>query len=480
MSSDYQYEMDLFYSRIGRFLEERPELISELDEKLGFFAPLQMPDKDKRMLVLDWFVFDARSKVLRGNLLEAFLKQSDLGDETKRLYKNFRQGKFSLFEIKAVRTGKEILLVNLLDGQEHQVRDASTSRNAQKGQCAFLRMLPFEDYCILTGVGYLFPIASNPAVRIIAKNMRESGRPAHLSPLAICEVLFAAPKNEQLPIRERFVLICKEQGLPQQEIQGFLDEIREKAIQKGSNLSLAEKVFAKIKPNRNFNAREFSDALIGTWNSFVAEQSDYVEKGSMETMLVGAAIDYVQNRVKPDRRKNRQKLEMQMNALQKEWLNTPLEELEGKAPVEIILEERSRLGNPQKDVAFSMHLHELEPGADESDRINRLLDTARILMGEKRKPEEALPILEEVLKISPKFYPAWQNMGLAYVLMKDRQNARRCLMEALKINPEYELARKDLERLDSSTDEDIAQIAQTGQVVTMTKGRKKRFLSPED
>ena len=120
MNRDYQHEMDLFYSRIGRFIQERPDLISELEEKLSFFAPLQMPDKDKRMLALDWFMFDAKSKALKANPLDCLLKEADLDEETKQLYRNFRKSKFSLFEVKALRIGKGILLVNLLDNQEHQ------------------------------------------------------------------------------------------------------------------------------------------------------------------------------------------------------------------------------------------------------------------------------------------------------------------------------------------------------------------------
>lgn len=146
MRRDYQQEMDLFYSQIGKFIGERPELIAELDQKLSFFEPLQMQDKDKRMLVLDWFVFDVKSKALRNNPLEVFLKESDLDEETKQLYRNFRQGKFSLFEVKAVKMGKGMLLINLLDGQEHQAFDVSACKTLQKGQCCLLRMLPFEDY----------------------------------------------------------------------------------------------------------------------------------------------------------------------------------------------------------------------------------------------------------------------------------------------------------------------------------------------
>lgn len=479
MARDYQHEMDLFYSRIGRFIEERPELISELDTKLGFFGPLQMPDKDKRMLVLDWFMFDAKSKALRENPLDCLLKEADLDEETKQLYRNFRQSKFSLFEIKALRIGKGMLLINLLDNQEHQVFDVSASKTLQKGQCCLLRMLPFEDYFILTGVGYPFPASSTPVLRLIAKNMRESGRPVHLSPLQVCEIMFAAPKREQLPVRERFELICREHGISSDEIRQFLEEMRRKALNKEGNEGFAEKIFDKLKPRPGFDARELSEALVGTWNSFVAEQPDYVEKGPMETMLVRAALDYVGNRVKPDGRKNLEKLESQMNELQREWLNSPLEELEGKTPAEIILEEREQLGNPQKEIGFTMQINKLKPGLEEEQKVNTLLDEARGLMQERRVPE-AIAIMESVLKEYPEAAPVWQNLGIAYVLSQDRTNARRCFEKALEINPKYEMARRDLERLMNSSDEDLARAAFGGQVVSVKPGRKKRIPTPED
>ncbi len=479
MSRDYQREMDLFYSKIGQFIQERSELIAELDKKLGFFAPLQMPDKDKQMLVFDWFVFDAKSKALGKNPLDCFVKEADLAEETKQLYRNFRHGKFSLFEVKALRIGKGMLLINLLDNQEYQVSDVSASKTVQKGQCCLLRMLPFEDYFILTGVGYPFPASSTPALRLIAKNMREASRPVHLSPLQVCEILFAAPKREQLPVRERFELICLEHGLSSDETRRFMDEVRSKALQKEGNDGLAEKLFAKLKPRPGFNARELSEAFVGTWNSFVAEQPDYVEKGPMETMLVRAAMDYVGNRVKPDGRKNREKLEVKMNELQKEWLNSPLEELEGKTPAEIILEERDQLGNPQKEIGFTIQINKLKPGIEEEQKMNALLDKARGLM-QKKCVLEAITIMEDVLREYPDAYPVWQNLGIAYVLSQDRTNARRCFEKALEINPKYEMALRDLERLKNSSDKDLARAAFGGQVVSIKPGRKNRIPTLED
>lgn len=473
MSRDYHHEMDLFYSRIAKFLEEKPGCFEELDQKLNFFAPLQMPDKDKRMLVLDWFVFDAKSKALRGNPLEVFLKETDLNEETRKLYQNFRQGKFSLFEVKAVRIGKGVLLVSLLDNQEYQVFDVACSKAVQKGQSGLFRMLPFEDYFILTGIGYPFPVSSTPAVRVIAKNMRESRRPVHLSPLQVCEIMFAAPKREPLPARERFELICREQGLSVDEVKEFVDEMRSNALEKRGFEGMAERLFAKIRPVPGFDPGELSDALVETWNSFVSKQPDYFEKGPMEGMLIRASLDYIHNRVTLDGRKKREKIKARMNELQEEWFAMPLEELEGKTPAEVILEERRALGNPQKEIAFLIQLDELSPGREKEEKMNRLLDKARGLMEEQHLPE-AVAIMESILREYPEAYPVWQNLGIAYVLSQDRVNAQRCFEKALEVNPQYEMARQDLERLKNSSDEDIAHAAANGRALTINPGRKKR------
>jgi hypothetical protein len=66
------------------------------------------------------------------------------------------------------------------------------------------------------------------------------------------------------------------------------------------------------------------------------------------------------------------------------------------------------------------------------------------------------------------------------VLSQDRKNAQRCFEKALEINPKYEMARRDLEQLNHSTDEDLARAAMGGEVLTINRGRKKRIPTPED
>jgi len=54
-----------------------------------------------------------------------------------------------------------------------------------------------------------------------------------------------------------------------------------------------------------------------------------------------------------------------MYEFQKRWMDKPQKELNGKTPMEIILEERASLGNPSKEVSIRPMLQKL-PDYDEN------------------------------------------------------------------------------------------------------------------
>jgi tetratricopeptide (TPR) repeat protein len=56
---------------------------------------------------------------------------------------------------------------------------------------------------------------------------------------------------------------------------------------------------------------------------------------------------------------------------------------------------------------------------------------------------------EEVLELVPRHYPSWGNLGAAYLALQRHQEARRCLERALELNPDYTVARHNLELLSS-------------------------------
>jgi tetratricopeptide (TPR) repeat protein len=100
--------------------------------------------------------------------------------------------------------------------------------------------------------------------------------------------------------------------------------------------------------------------------------------------------------------------------------------------------------------AYERMLRGSHPGVPLSDvlRGEELFARAFAAMSEGRHIEAANGF-EDVLALVPRHYPSWGNLGAAYLALERHQEARRCLERALELNPDYTLARHNLELLTS-------------------------------
>ena len=98
--------------------------------------------------------------------------------------------------------------------------------------------------------------------------------------------------------------------------------------------------------------------------------------------------------------------------------------------------------------AYERMLRGSHPGVPLSDvlRGEELFARAFAALSEGRHAEAANGF-EEVLALVPRHYPSWGNLGAAYLALERVQEARRCLERALELNPEYTVARHNLELL---------------------------------
>jgi|SRR5579871_3169690 len=66
---------------------------------------------------------------------------------------------------------------------------------------------------------------------------------------------------------------------------------------------------------------------------------------------------------------------------------------------------------------------------------------------ESGRLDEAIAGFQRVLALVPRHYPSWGNLGAAHFALGRLDEARDCLNRALELNPEYEVARENLQRL---------------------------------
>jgi hypothetical protein len=336
-----------------------------------------------------------------------------------------------------------------------------------------LRVIPFGDYYILAGKGYLFPQKATRFIKLFFADIREKKKPFKLTPKTIYEIFLTKKevKPERLPPIERFKLLCKEGGLKEDDVNQIIERIRERVLNRGGLGDIEKELIAKLKPHPSFNLEEIIQTFMDLWNSFASKEKGYIEKGPVESTLISAGMSYLQMRIDPKRFKNEKRASEKAEQVMKEWLKTPRQELDGKTPEELILEERQKLKNPEKTVKFHINISYLVPFQEVIQKANEAFLRGRKLLM-KREPFKALEAYKEYISYNHQNPVVWHNMGIAYILLRDRDNAKKCFEKALQIKPDYELAKRNLEILDRATDEDIVRMAEEFRVVVVNKGKK--------
>jgi hypothetical protein len=130
---NYKDKMDDFYSRISGFVSRHETILTELMEKERIFSTLRMDETDKKKIFFDWFIFDCRSSVFSKNLLRHFLDTEPLEAKDKELYRGFLDNVYSVFEVKALRMGKEAIVRDLFNDKEYNVKETTLTQQLKRG-----------------------------------------------------------------------------------------------------------------------------------------------------------------------------------------------------------------------------------------------------------------------------------------------------------------------------------------------------------
>lgn len=450
---DYRDLMDLFYFRMAGFLRERPETYDELEALDKYVKELNVEDETRRMLIFDYYIFDYKSEILSKNPLVSFLSKADLDNETRSLYEGFKNSVFSIFEVKALRIGKEMITLDLATGKEYTVKDTTLTKKITKGQCGFARVLPYKDYYIFTGKAYFYPSKASYYLKLHLLDIRTQKKPFKLSPVEMCKAFYAQEKPEKLPTLERFRLICREGRLEDDEIDTFISKVKENARNKGDFTILSKEILSKMNPNTVVNYDEIRKTFLEMWNKFIPESGDCVKPGPVEQALISSSMSYVQLKVKPKRYKNEDKASNKANNLFEKWIKTPRQELNGKTPEETIREEREKLGNPARPIRYKINISSIMLGEEVIKKAETIYNRARELLT-NNKPTEAIAAYKEYLALNSENHVVWLNMGVAHMRLNDKINAMKYFKKALELKPDYEIAKNNIALLSKTTKKD--------------------------
>jgi tetratricopeptide (TPR) repeat protein len=127
------------------------------------------------------------------------------------------------------------------------------------------------------------------------------------------------------------------------------------------------------------------------------------------------------------------------------WLEKAQQELNGKTPKQVILEERRKMGNRREDLPLALHIRQAR---DFNYNKAKNLFFRAMDFYEQGSYQEAIEFLEQVIQIDPLNYKVWGNMAACYGQLGNGIKAKRCLLKALSINTDYEIAKINLKNFE--------------------------------
>jgi tetratricopeptide (TPR) repeat protein len=474
-----------FFEKIAKFVKDNPGVMKELISLETEFPYLMTDNAEREIIIFDWFIFDRRLKSFDKTPLEHFIDiNKDAPPEEKRIYENFRNNIYSLFEVKALKIGKEMVLMDLMTKKEYWIWEKTATQHLQKGQCILTRILPYEDHYILTGMVHAFPKDSTYGLRLGYKRMRENKADMKINPKQIAEIIHEFQTKEKIKDLD---LDKVQQRLSEKlEELGFADVAPADIIEKFNENIEPGQVFKEIAEKAVFpedkDAQELLELLIALWNKFPHKAMGYISpeekgrdypRGPQEISLIQELLHHLENEISPDNYSNKDELGKALAEAQERWLNTPNPELNGKTPEELILEERKRMGNPRKEIGLSITAHPITKTTKKEKEAEEFFNKALSLSKEKNY-EEAVDCYKRYLEIYPENYVAWGNMGSLYGLLINKKEAYKCLHKALSINPNYKIARENLALLETVDTEYLKKLAKHGLVKWRSSRPHKR------
>jgi len=465
-------------SLLAEYVVETPRLMDELEDVDVSFPKVSLAENERKMLVLDYFMFEHRLKVSRQTALEYFLEMNpDLPPDEYQALNRWKGNQFSIFEVKALRIGKEMILIDLFSGQEYWVMERTATKTLEKGDSLFARVAPEDDHFVLVGLPHYVPKEARYGVRMVCSRIKKED-PAFKPTLKnLVGILFLNSGREKRELTLEEIQVSLQRAL---DTAGFPGGYINKIIDDMRNGIPAETVAKVVLEQGMFDTKDDAhatlDLVIGLWNRLPDRNrggmapADNV-RGPIEAALMADMFRDLDNSINRDAVGTTNENE-RIQKLSDEWLDKQRSELDGKTPREAILEERKAAGNSEATMGFRVSTSALKMHSQKDSELKAFFEAALRFTQEGRY-HEAIENYQKIVEANPENYSAWGNMGALYGMLMNKSEALRCLHRALSIEPGYVTAQNNLKLFETSSKRDLQRLAKH-RLIEVTKGTIKK------
>jgi len=389
---------------IVEFCENEPYLYKELLEERERFLT-NHPEKYYKTLneknwaeqrFYDYYIFSSISKYYEETPLEVFISKilSKYIQQEQGILLGFKNHIFSGFTISKVEVGSYFMAKNLASGKEYKVRENQATHTIKEGAYIVGRIVPYETDYALSIINLSYAKESSYTLKRLWRNI-SSKVVREFTPLMIEKEIFQ--KNYQKINQEKNNLQSIEKKL-KKLLKGYLGKkapsiknLRKKINRMTDPLPLIKELAERINFSSQEELNKFQQLFMDFWNfsprdelqGKSPQEIDLQEMGPQERELSRDLINYVLTRIKSSEFSDQGEIDKAIKIYQDKWLHQPQEELSGKTPWEAILEEREKLGNPRKDFSLSVSI---KP-------VNRKIEKQINLSDIKRKN---VPLVEDL------------------------------------------------------------------------------------
>jgi hypothetical protein len=348
-------------------LKERENFLSTTPEK--YYKTLDEKNWAEQRFY-DYFMFSCISQYYDETTpLEVFLSKmlSRYNQQDQQIFLGFKGNVFSGFTVTGVEVGSYFMAQDLATGKKYKVRENQATHKLKEGDYIVGRIVPYETDNALSNLNLSYPKESAYLLKRLWKST-PSDIVRELTPLIIEKEIFQKhyqsinKKEKNLPSVEKKLKNLLKEYLGKKAPS--IKNLRKKINRVTDPLPLIKELAERINFSSQKELSEFHELFMDFWNlsprdefqGKSPQEISHQEVGPQERELSQDLMNYVLSKIKPSEFPLKSELDKAIKICQDKWLHQPQVELNNKTPLEAILEERKKLGNPRKDFSLSVSI----------------------------------------------------------------------------------------------------------------------------